>query len=146
MVDRKDGISILITEADLEDYPGLYLYGTNGNTLKVKFPHYVLTEKLIRDRNVRPLEVGDYIAVARQKGSGWFIGALNDWTPRELEVKLDFLPAGTYTLIEFVDGINADQYAEDYARKESTVTSGESIKIKMAPGGGYAAMLKAVKE
>ncbi|TSA35244.1 MAG: hypothetical protein D4R64_10020 [Porphyromonadaceae bacterium] len=65
MVDRKDGISILITEADLEDYPGFYLYGTNGNTLKVKFPHYVLTEKLIRDRNVLPLEVADYIAKTR---------------------------------------------------------------------------------
>jgi len=90
-------------------------------------------------------KVGDFVAVARQKGSNWFIGALTDWTPRELEVKLDFLPAGTYTLIEFVDGINADQYAEDYARKESKVTSGQSIKIKMAPGGGYAAMLKPIK-
>jgi len=87
-------------------------------------------------------KVGDYVAVARQKGTNWFIGALTDWTPRELEVKLDFLSPGTYTLIEFVDGINADQYAEDYARKESTVRPGDVIKIKMAPGGGYAAMVR----
>ncbi len=86
-------------------------------------------------------KVGDYVAVARQKGTGWFIGAITDWTPRELEVKLDFLPAGTYTLIEFVDGINADRFAEDYARKESPVKPGDTIKIKMAPGGGYAAMI-----
>jgi len=92
----------------------------------------------------RPLagKVGDYVAVARQKGSNWFIGALTDWTPRELTVKLDFLPTGNYTLTEFVDGINADQYSEDYARKERTVKSGDSITIKMAPGGGYAAILK----
>lgn len=90
-------------------------------------------------------KVGDYVAVARQKGSTWFIGALTDWTARELEVKLDFLPAGTYTLIEFADGINADQYAEDFTRKESTVKAGDSIKMKMATGGGYVAMLKLVK-
>jgi alpha-glucosidase len=89
-------------------------------------------------------KVGDYVAVARQKGTNWFIGAITDWTPRELDVKLDFLPAGSYTLLEFVDGINADQYAEDYARKESTVKQGDIIKIKMAPGGGYVAMLKLV--
>jgi alpha-glucosidase len=97
--------------------------------------------------DTRPLagKVGDFVAVARQKGNDWYIGALTDWTPRELEVKLDFLPDGKYTLIEFVDGINADRYAEDYARKESTVNAGQAIKVKMAPGGGYAAMLKPLR-
>ncbi|MDD4645889.1 MAG: glycoside hydrolase family 97 N-terminal domain-containing protein, partial [Bacteroidales bacterium] len=70
MVDRQDGISVLVTEADLEDYPGLYLYGTNGNTLKVKFPPYVLKEKLVGDRNMKPIEVGDYIA--KTKGTRSF--------------------------------------------------------------------------
>jgi len=88
-------------------------------------------------------KVGDYVAVARQKGKNWFVGAITDWTPRELDVTLDFLPAGTYKLIEFVDGINADQLAEDYARKETLVKAGDHIKIKMAPGGGYAAMIEA---
>lgn len=87
-------------------------------------------------------KVGDFVAVARQKGNNWFIGALTDWTARELEIKLDFLTAGNYTLIEFVDGINADQHAEDYARKKRTVKPGDTIKIKMAPGGGYVAMLR----
>jgi alpha-glucosidase len=89
-------------------------------------------------------KVGDYVAIARQKGDEWFVGAITDWMPRTLEIRLDFLPEGSYQLIEFVDGINADQYAEDYARNERRVKSGETIKIKMAPGGGYAAMLKKV--
>jgi alpha-glucosidase len=87
-------------------------------------------------------QIGDYIAVARQKGNDWYIGALTDWTPRELSVRLDFLAAGSYSLIEFVDGINADQHAEDYARKESKVKAGDTIKIRMAPGGGYAGILR----
>ena len=86
-------------------------------------------------------KVGDFVAVARQNGNKWYLGALTDWTPRELQVKLDFLPAGTYKLVEFADGINADQYAEDYIRRERTVRSGDTVNIKMAPGGGYAAMI-----
>lgn len=95
--------------------------------------------------DTKPLagKVGDFVAVARQSGTDWYIGAITDWTKRNLDIKLDFLPAGSYTLIEFVDGINADQYAEDYARKERIVKAGDTIQIKMAPGGGYAAMLKA---
>ncbi len=87
-------------------------------------------------------KVGDYVAVARQSGTDWYIGALTDWTPRELEVKLDFLPGGTYLMTEFRDGINADQFAEDFVKETRIVKPGETIKVKMAPGGGYAAMLK----
>jgi len=87
-------------------------------------------------------KVGDYVAVARQSGTDWYIGALTDWTPRELDVKLDFLPDGTYLMTEFRDGINADQFAEDFVKETRIVKPGETIKIKMAPGGGYAAMLK----
>jgi alpha-glucosidase len=86
-------------------------------------------------------KVGDFIAVARKSGQSWYIGALTDWTPRTMELKLDFLPAGTYTLAEWTDGINADQYAEDLKLNTRTVKSGEVITIKMAPGGGYAAIL-----
>src|SRR6185295_9075971 len=35
--------------------------------------------------------IGDYIVVARRKGSDWWLGALGDWTPRQLAVDLAFL-------------------------------------------------------
>ena len=42
--------------------------------------------------------IGDYVVVARRKGQDWFVGAMNDWTPRELEIDLaSFLPAGDGT-------------------------------------------------
>lgn len=93
-------------------------------------------------------KVGDYVAVARKSGNTWYIGALNDWTPRELEIKLDFLPAGNYELTEFRDGINADQYAEDFikdvrgVRGVTDVKDVEVLRIKMAPGGGYASIIR----
>ena len=32
--------------------------------------------------------IGDYVVVARRKGQDWFVGAMTDWTPRELEIDL----------------------------------------------------------
>ncbi|MFH0760975.1 MAG: glycoside hydrolase family 97 protein [Bacteroidota bacterium] len=87
-------------------------------------------------------KISDFVAVARQSGSSWYIGSITDWTPRELEIKLDFLPAGNYQITEYRDGINADQYAEDFTKETRTIVSGETLKIKMAPGGGYAAIVK----
>ena len=42
--------------------------------------------------------VGDYIITARKKNNEWFIGAMTDWTRRELKLDLSFLPNGEYNL------------------------------------------------
>lgn len=42
LVDREDGISVLITESDLEDYPGLYVYGTGGKPCSSNIRHMCL--------------------------------------------------------------------------------------------------------
>ncbi len=39
------------------------------------------------------------------------------------------------------DGINADTRAIDYKKRERTLSKGDSIKINMAPGGGWIAKL-----
>ncbi len=64
LVSREDGISVLITEVDLEDYPGLYVFGNDNQSLHldVKFPHFVLKEEFGRDRDVKPVEVAEFIA------------------------------------------------------------------------------------
>ena len=36
-------------------------------------------------------EVGEYIVMARRKGSEWYIGGLTNWTPRDLTLDLSFL-------------------------------------------------------
>lgn len=88
-------------------------------------------------------EPGDYIIVARKaKGSGqWFCGGVTDENAREFTLKMDFLPEGH----QFKARIYAD--AEDahyltnpqaYVITEQTVSSTDSINVKMAPGGGFA--------
>ena len=85
--------------------------------------------------------VGDYVAVARKHGQEWYVGAMTDWTPRELEVSLGFLGPGEYKADIYADGVNAARYAADYSRSVLSVKAGDRIKIKLAPGGGWAARL-----
>ena len=83
--------------------------------------------------------VGEFISIARRKGTTWFAGTMSNWTPRETTIDLSFLGEGTYKAIIFEDGINADRDATDYVRKEVTVTSKDKINVHLAPGGGWAA-------
>ncbi len=87
-------------------------------------------------------KVGDYIGVARQDGNDWYIGAITDSISRDFNIDLSFLPDGNYQLTEFVDGINADQFAEDFRKETSNVKPQDEISIHLAPGGGYAAILR----
>jgi alpha-glucosidase len=94
------------------------------------------------ETKVLEAKVSDYIAVARRSGDKWFVGALTDWDPREMKLKLDFLGEGTYTMKVWKDGLNADKHAADFAQETLEVTAGSTVKVKMAPGGGWAAIIE----
>lgn len=93
------------------------------------------------DLKVIDAKIGDYILLARRSGNDWFVGALTDWNARNMEFDLSFLPAGEYTVEIFQDGINADRHAEDYKHSVITASSGEKMKISLAPGGGWVAKI-----
>jgi alpha-glucosidase len=93
------------------------------------------------ETRVLQAKVADYIAVARRKGVEWYLGAMTDWTPRELELRFDFLDKGTYTAEIYQDGVNAHRNGNDYTRLVKTIEKGQSLKIRLAPGGGWAATL-----
>jgi alpha-glucosidase len=88
-------------------------------------------------------KVSDYIAMARQAANGfWYIGAMTDWTPRQLKLNTGFLPKGEYEIEWYADGINADRNAQDYKRSTGHLKSGDVLTVDMAPGGGYVAVLR----
>lgn len=84
---------------------------------------------------------GEYVAVARRHGEKWYIGAITDWTGRDLEIDLSFLGEGRYRMESFEDGVNADVYAQDFRTAVRTVTRAERLSIHLASGGGWAAIL-----
>ena len=85
--------------------------------------------------------VGDYIAVARRNGDRWFLGAMTDWDSRELELDLSFLGDGLFKMEVYKDGVNAGRFAEDYKMETLEVNKNSKIMVKMASGGGWAAII-----
>jgi alpha-glucosidase len=61
---------------------------------------------------------------------------------RELEVKLDFLGEGKYTMTSFSDTEKTKENAEIAEKKIISVKKDDIVKIKMVPGGGFAAWIE----
>jgi alpha-glucosidase len=88
-------------------------------------------------------DAGEHIVLARRKGAQWYVGGMNDWTPREIKVPLDFLAAGQYQARLYVDGsMDEDQPNAIRVEKQAVDASG-TLSIAMAPGGGFAAVIEA---
>ena len=87
-------------------------------------------------------KLGDYVVVARRSGREWYVGAMTDWTRRELEVDFSFLPAGAFRMEAYQDGANADRFGSDYKKVSSQVSKADRLKIRLAPGGGWAARIR----
>jgi alpha-glucosidase len=86
-------------------------------------------------------KVADYILIARRKDDIWYLGAMTDWTPRELEIDFSFLEEGKYTMEMMSDGFNTDRFAQDYRYETMEIDNVSSKKIKLASGGGWAAII-----
>lgn len=86
-------------------------------------------------------EMGEYTVLARRKGDTWYVAALTDWTPRDIQLSLSFLPEGTYTADIFADGVNAEKEATDYKHSRQSVTRSTKLDIHLASGGGWAARI-----
>lgn len=90
-----------------------------------------------------PLEgkIADYVAVAKRKGSVWYVGAMTDWSKRDMTLDFGFLGEGNWKMDVYRDGINANKAACDYVKETVNVPADGKVKIHMAPGGGWAAKI-----
>jgi alpha-glucosidase len=93
------------------------------------------------DTRVLDAQIAEYVLVARKNGSDWYVGAMTDWTARDLEVDFSFLPEGNFSMEAYQDGANADRQASDYKLVKLQVNKTTRLKIKLASGGGWAARI-----
>ncbi len=93
------------------------------------------------ETRVLDARLGEYVLVARRNGRDWYVGAMTDWTARDLEVDFSFLPDGNFTVDAYQDGVNADRLASDYKKTSSQASRVTKLKIHLAPGGGWAARI-----
>ncbi len=88
-------------------------------------------------------KIGEYVVVARRKGDSWYIGGMNDWKERSVEIDLSkILPEDADYKAEIIrDSKNSNRNARDYKREIKDVTSESRLKIDMVKGGGFAVKL-----
>ncbi len=117
----------------LSDSPSNYLHEPETMEFLAPVPSVWDDTKVLDGR------IAEYVLVARKNGNDWYVGAMTDWTARELEVDFSFLPEGNFSMDAYQDGVNADRMASDYKRIKIQVNKSTKLKIKLAPGGGWAA-------
>jgi alpha-glucosidase len=93
------------------------------------------------ETKVLDARIADYVVVARRNGKEWYIGAMNDWSPRSLDIDLSFLPDGKFTMDAYQDGVNADRNASDYRKTTTQVNRNTKLKLQLVSGGGWAARI-----
>lgn len=87
--------------------------------------------------------IGDYVVTVRKdrNSEDWYLGAITDENARELEARLDFLDEDAVYLAQiYADGPDADWKTNptSFSYSEMTVTSTDTLKMKLATSGGCA--------
>ena len=86
-------------------------------------------------------EPGEFVVIVRKAKDKYFLGATTNEEARTTDIKLDFLEKGkTYKATIYADGANADWETNptSYEILEKTVTTDDTLSIRMAKGGGQA--------
>ena len=134
LMDTGKGVKLVIGETDLEDYPGMWFNGAEGNALISTFPAYPNKTEQVGDRDVFVRERKDYIAktngtrtfpwryIAIAENDGDLITNQLSWLladPCEIEdpswikpgkVAWDWWNANNVYGVDFRAGINTETY------------------------------------
>lgn len=94
------------------------------------------------DTRVPSADVGEHAVVARRSGLDWYVGAINSSQARDLTVKLDFLPPGTYEATVYADAPDVAQQPNHLTKTTRTISPTDTITMHLAAGGGQAIWLK----
>ena len=84
-------------------------------------------------------EIGECVAVAKRKGDRWFVAVENASQPKALNLPLSFLKDGEWNLLGFKD--NPRGKLDDCVKETRAVKPADSLKLRIAPCGGYVALL-----
>ena len=86
----------------------------------------------------------DYVAIAKQSGTNWFVGVLNNSVEKEITLDVGFLPTGKYSVEIWEDAKDANKNPKNIKKTTISLVSGKPLKVKMAKAGGYVAIIKPI--
>ncbi|SEP41670.1 glycoside hydrolase family 97 protein [Mucilaginibacter sp. OK283] len=81
---------------------------------------------------------GEYIIMAKRSGKYWYVGAMTNDAERTVQLKLDFLPSGKYTLSSWADVLSSPQSLTKFNRG---VSASSVINIHLDTAGGWVAKI-----
>jgi alpha-glucosidase len=111
------------------DYPAAYEGQPGFEWLK--------TIPTIWDETKVPLaKLGEYITIARRKGTDWYIGTITNHSGRNLDLPLNFLGEGTYKAEIFADATDSQDYPDHLVKQVKSVFKTDTLKLIIAPSGG----------
>jgi len=97
-------------------------------------------------------KLGEYAVIARRSGDTWYVGAITNWDARTIEIDLDKIGVKTDNIKAFVDGVNANRYAEDYkvitnsselrGNRDDEDFRDNKISIELKSGGGAVIIIR----
>jgi alpha-glucosidase len=85
---------------------------------------------------------GEYIIIAKRSGKDWYVGAMTNDSERTIQLKMDFLPSGKYTLSSWADVLSSPQ---SLTRSEGKVSASSVMNIHLDTAGGWVAKITANK-
>ena len=155
----RDGRAIQSTEAkQLANYVVLYSPLEMAADLPENYAKFPKPFQFIKDvpcdwSDTRVLngEVGEYATIVRKdsKSDDWYLGSVTDENARNLQVTLDFLDADRpYRAEIYRDADDADFRTNRFAIaiESRAVKRGDTLVLKLAPGGGEAVRFVADRE
>jgi alpha-glucosidase len=80
--------------------------------------------------------VGEYVTIARRKGTDWYVGSINNSKARAIKLSLGFLPPGNYSAELYSDAADAETNPNHLIKQIKTVTNEYVFILKLAAGGG----------
>ncbi|MGH9941178.1 MAG: glycoside hydrolase family 97 catalytic domain-containing protein, partial [Pyrinomonadaceae bacterium] len=122
----------------VSDYPGAYRGEPGADFLRVVPTSWDET-RVLEGR------IGEFIVVARRRGREWFVGAMTNESGRTLRLPLGFLKRGAYLITEYADGRDAAANPRQVSAATKSVRASETLTLRLAPSGGYAAYLTPAK-
>ncbi len=90
------------------------------------------------ETRVLAAEVDHYLVIARRKGDNWYLGAINDQTPRRLEIPLRFLGQGRFTADIYADHPEVGENPNQVLHQRLQLGPEDVLTLELAPGGGQA--------
>lgn len=78
---------------------------------------------------------GEYIIIAKRSGKNWYVGAMTNDSAKAIQLKMDFLPAGKYTLSSWADALSSPS---NLIRSKREVSASSVINIRLDAAGGWA--------